>query len=200
MSGTAPKRSRGMAGQVTVMFALMLIVLVAIVGFAVDLGGAWGMRTRFDGILESTEQSCMAQANAVKFSNKPGVTARMEVLELLQRNGFTGKVTVWYTEAPESATGAADRWGGVKVRLQGKWGTAFLSVLGTSELPVTSTSIWTYHPYSTNEVYRPADTADGWDSATLIDGVIQDQTHGSLTYETAPDELVDAVEEAMGAA
>lgn len=189
-----------MGGQVTVLFALCLVVLLGFVGFAIDFGGAWSMRTRFDGILESTEQSCMAQANAVKYSTQPGVTARMQVLELLQRNGFTGKATVWYTEAPESATGAADRWAGVKVRLQGTWGTAFLSVLGARELDVTSTSTWTYHPYSTNEVFRPADTADGWDSATLIDGVIQEQTHGSLSFDTAPEELVDAVEEAMGGA
>ena len=82
----------------------MLIPLSLLIALAVDLGGALAYRTWQGSLLESTRQSCFGEANAVKYAENPGDEARSEVLEMLKANGYTGKATVYYVEAPESTT------------------------------------------------------------------------------------------------
>ena len=118
-------RGGGASAQLTSFFVVMLIPLSLLIALAVDLGGALAYRTWQGSLLESTRQSCFGEANAVKYAENPGDEARSEVLEMLKANGYTGKATVYYVEAPESLCGAADRYAGVYVVLEGTWPSSF---------------------------------------------------------------------------
>jgi len=118
-------RGSGAHAQLTTFFVVMLIPLSLLIALAVDLGGALAYRTWQGSLLESTRQSCFGEANAVKYADNPGEEARSEVLEMLKANGYTGKATVYYVEAPESLCGAADRYAGVYVVLEGTWPSTF---------------------------------------------------------------------------
>ena len=102
-------RGRGARAQLTTFFVVLLLPLSLLIALAVDLGGALAYRTWQGSLLESTRQSCFGEANAVKYAENPGEEARSEVLEMLKANGYTGKATVYYVEAPEDLCGAADR-------------------------------------------------------------------------------------------
>ena len=148
-------RGGGASAQLTSFFVVMLIPLSLLIALAVDLGGALAYRTWQGSLLESTRQSCFGEANAVKYAENPGDEARSEVLEMLKANGYTGKATVYYVEAPESLCGAADRYAGVYVVLEGTWPSSFARFAGVDELKVRSDAVWTLHPYSSTTVCRP---------------------------------------------
>lgn len=95
----------GAHAQLTTFFVVMLIPLSLLIALAVDLGGALAYRTWQGSLLESTRQSCFGEANAVKYADNPGEEARSEVLEMLRANGYTGKATVYYVEAPRACVG-----------------------------------------------------------------------------------------------
>lgn len=139
-------RGSGTHAQLTTFFVVMLIPLSLLIALAVDLGGALAYRTWQGSLLESTRQSCFGEANAVKYADNPGEEARSEVLEMLKANGYTGKATVYYVEAPESLCGAADRYAGVYVVLEGTWPSTFARFAGIDELTVRSDAVWTLHP------------------------------------------------------
>lgn len=78
---------------------------------------------------------------------------------MLKANGYTGKATVYYVEAPESLCGAADRYAGVYVVLEGTWPSTFARFAGIDELKVRSdarldpTSLFIYDGVATGR-YR----------------------------------------------
>ena len=192
-------RGSGAHAQLTTFFVVMLIPLSLLIALAVDLGGALAYRTWQGSLLESTRQSCFGEANAVKYADNPGEEARSEVLEMLRANGYTGKATVYYVEAPESLCGAADRYAGVYVVLEGTWPSTFARFAGIDELKVRSDAVWTLHPYSSTTVWRSADTGNGWCEYTIDkDGNVSANT-GVCSLDDAPESLSKAVRDMLPA-
>ena len=193
------RRGRGARAQLTTFFVVVLIPLSLLIALAVDLGGALAYRTWQGSLLESTRQSCFSEANAVKYADNPGEEARSEVLEMLKANGYTGKATVYYVEAPESLCGAADRYAGGYVVLEGTWPSTFARFAGIDELKVRSDAVWTLHPYSSTAVWRPADTGNGWSEYTIDkDGNVATKT-GVCSLDDAPESLSKALRDILPA-
>lgn len=195
--GSRPLRGHGASAQLTSFFVVMLIPLSLLIALAVDLGGALAYRTWQGSLLESTRQSCFGEANAVKYAENPGDEARSEVLEMLEKNGYTGKATVYYVEAPEELCGAADRYAGVYVVLEGTWPSTFARFAGVDALKVRSDAVWTLHPYSSSKVWRPAETGNGWCEYTIKDdGTVSTKT-GVCSLSDAPKKLSKSVEDML---
>ena len=190
-------RGGGARAQLTSFFVVMLIPLSLLIALAVDLGGALAYRTWQGSLLESTRQSCFGEANAVKYAENPGDEARSEVLEMLKANGYTGKATVYYVEAPESLCGAADRYAGVYVVLEGTWPSSFPRIASVEQLTVRSDTVWTLHAYSSATVRRPADTGNGWCEYTIDkEGSVSTKT-GACSLDDAPEILSKAVRDLL---
>ena len=134
-----------------------------------------------EAVLEAVRQSSLGMSNAVKYSENPGREAREEVVELLSGNGYTGTAEIWYAELPESESGANDRYAGVYVRLSNDTETTFLKLAGRDKLTARSTAVWTIHPYSTGNVYRPADVGNGSLEATFEDGTVTVRDRDAMT-------------------
>ena len=161
MASRKPLRARGLPGQVAVIFVVAISCLLIAVGLGVDVSTAYSAKTGQEAVLEAVRQSSLGMSNAVKYSENPGREAREEVVELLSGNGYTGTAEIWYAELPESESGSNDRYAGVYVRLSNDTETTFLKLAGRDKLTARSTAVWTIHPYSTGNVYRPADVATG---------------------------------------
>ena len=172
MASRKPLRARGLPGQVAVIFVVAISCLLIAVGLGVDVSTAYSAKTGQEAVLEAVRQSSLGMSNAVKYSENPGREAREEVVELLSGNGYTGTAEIWYAELPESESGANDRYAGVYVRLSNDTETTFLKLAGRDKLTARSTAVWTIHPYSTGNVYRPADVGNGSLEATFEDGTV----------------------------
>ena len=193
------RRDRGgLEAQVAVIFAIGLTAFLLILGLGVDFASAFSAKTYQAGSLEAISQSCMEQANSVKFAERPGAEARGQVIELLCESGFSGTARVWYVEAPEADTGPGDRFGGTLVTLSEARETALLSLAGLDELTVRTQEVWVTHPYSSARVWRPAAVDGGWEEVSMEKGRIVSRSSGGATFEGSPAELKSAIEDAMG--
>lgn len=198
MTRASNRENGALEGQVAVIFAIGLTVFLLILGLGVDFSSAFSAKTAQSGALEVISSSCMEQANAVKYAERPGAEARSQVIELLADSGFTGTARVWYVEADEADTGPGDRFGGTLVTLEETQRTALLSLAGLDELTVRSQATWVTHPYSSARVWRPATVDGGWEEVVMEGGGIVSRSSGGATLDTAPAELKDAIGAAMG--
>ena len=177
--------------------------VVALIGL--ELAGtaasnaSYSAKTGQEAVLEAVRQSSLGMSNAVKYSENPGREAREEVVELLSDNGYTGTAEIWYAELPESESGSNDRYAGVYVRLSNDTETTFLKLAGRDKLTARSTAVWTIHPYSTGNVYRPADVGNGSLEATFEDGTVTGRKETATRLADAPGALLDAVRGAAAA-
>ena len=196
MASGKPLRASGLPGQVAVIFIVAIGCLLIAVGLGVDASTAYSAKTGQEAVLEAVRQSSLGMSNAVKYSENPGHEAREEVVELLSDNGYTGAAEIWYAELPESDSGANDRYAGVYVKLSNDTPTTFLKLAGRDKLTARSTAIWTIHPYSTGNVYRPADVGNGSLEATFEDGTVTGRKETAARHADAPAALLDAVRDA----
>lgn len=190
-------RQDGMEAQIAVLFAVGLTVLITLVGLGVDVGMAMSVKTEQGTELEAMSEACMRQANAVKYAQNPGEEARGQVIELLSEGGYTGRALIWYAEAPLSETGGKDRYGGTLVTLDEEMPTTLLGVAGVDSLRPASSRCWVTHAYSSAEVWRPASDGSGWTEVELEDGRVTSRKSASSPFESAPEELKEAVRSAM---
>ena len=165
MASRKPLRTRGLPGQVTVIFVVAISCLLIAVGLGVDVSTAYSAKTGQEAVLEAVRQSSLGMSNAVKYSENPGREAREEVVELLSND----------TE------------------------TTFLKLAGRDKLTARSTAVWTIHPYSTGNVYRPADVGNGSLEATFEDGTVTGRKETATRLADAPGALLDAVRGAAAA-
>lgn len=199
MTSRKPLRTRGLPGQVAVIFVVAISCLLIAVGLGVDVSTAYSAKTGQEAVLEAVRQSSLGMSNAVKYSENPGREAREEVVELLSDNGYTGTAEIRYAELPESESGSNDRYAGVYVRLSNDTETTFLKLAGRDKLTARSTAVWTIHPYSTGNVYRPADVGNGSLEATFEDGTVTGRKETATRLADAPGALLDAVRGAAAA-
>ena len=190
MTSRKPLRTRGLPGQVAVIFVVAISCLLIAVGLGVDVSTAYSAKTGQEAVLEAVRQSSLGMSNAVKYSENPGREAREEVV---------GTAEIWYAELPESESGSNDRYAGVYVRLSNDTETTFLKLAGRDKLTARSTAVWTIHPYSTGNVYRPADVGNGSLEATFEDGTVTGRKETATRLADAPGALLDAVRGAAAA-
>lgn len=186
-----------LGGQIAALFAVGLTVFIALIGLGVDVGRALSDKTAQKNALEAVSEACMAQGNAVKYAQNPGDEARGQVIELLQANGYTGKATVWYAEAPSSETGAKDRYGGTLVELERRTPTTLLGIAGVDLLEPRSERCWVTHSYSSAQVWRPPTDGAGYIEVTMEDGRTVTEKAAAASFADAPRKLVDTVRAAI---
>lgn len=199
MGSTNSRICKGSAlgGQIAVLFAVGLTVFIALIGLGVDVGRALSVKTQQKNALEAVSEACMAQGNAVKYAQNPGDEARAQVVELLQANGYTGRATIWYAEAPSSETGAKDRYGGTLVRLERQTPTTLLGVAGVDVLEPAAERCWVTHSYSSAQVWRPPTDGAGYVEVAMEGGRITSRTSAAASFADAPAKLVDTVRAAI---
>ena len=81
MASRKPLRTRGLPGQVAVIFVVAISCLLIAVGLGVDVSTAYSAKTGQEAVLEAVRQSSLGMSNAVKYSENPGREAREEVVE-----------------------------------------------------------------------------------------------------------------------
>lgn len=197
---TRPTVRGHLEGQALVLFALALTCLCGMAALAVDASGAWRAHSRLVSACELAKDSHLNSLNAVKFSDDPAQASLDIVLDELESDGFQGTWELTYYELPESETGSADRFAGVRVELGQDYRTILAGVLGHQTIQVADALSWSVNPYSSSTVWRPSGvecrrysgtcSASGGASVTASED-IPESAYGSL-----PQDLRDAISSA----
>lgn len=203
------KKRDGLEGQVLVTFVAALLVLVAFAGLAVDSIGAWRVGQMQLDALQSVKETVMNAQEAIKFgAGHTGDNASVDALESVIREHFgnmkttsaVGKLEVQAYELPESQSGLADRYIGVRISTDGTYKTTIASAVGLVKIPVKNELVFLVHPYSSRQVWRPTSGAASmsssyqWRNGVLEGGI----TAHSLDWASLDQDLKDLLTSATG--
>lgn len=203
------KKRDGLEGQVLVTFVAALLVLVAFAGLAVDSIGAWRVGQMQLDALQSVKETVMNAQEAIKFgAGHTGDNASVDALESVIREHFgnmkttsaVGKLEVQAYELPESQSGLADRYIGVRISTDGTYKTTIASAVGLVKIPVKNELVFLVHPYSSRQVWRPTSGAASmsssyqWRNGVLEGGI----TAHSLDWASLDQDLKDLLTSAAG--
>lgn len=203
------KKRDGFEGQVLITFVAALLVLVAFAGLAVDSIGAWRVGQMQLDALQSVKETVMNAQEAIKFgAGHTGDNANVDALESVIREHFgnmkttsaVGKLEVQAYELPESQSGLADRYIGVRISTDGMYMTTIASAVGLVKIPVKNELVFLVHPYSSRQVWRPTSGAASmsssyqWRNGVLEGGI----TAHSLDWASLDQDLKDLLTSATG--
>lgn len=203
------KKRDGFEGQVLITFVTALLVLVAFAGLAVDSIGAWRVGQMQLDALQSVKETVMNAQEAIKFgAGHTGDNASVDALESVIREHFgnmkttsaVGKLEVQAYELPESQSGLADRYIGVRISTDGTYKTTIASAVGLVKIPVKNELVFLVHPYSSRQVWRPTSGAASmsssyqWRNGVLEGGI----TAHSLDWASLDQDLKDLLTSATG--
>lgn len=203
------KKRDGLEGQVLITFVAALLVLVAFAGLSVDSIGAWRVGQMQLDALQSVKETVMNAQEAIKFgAGHTGDNASVDALESVIREHFgnmkttsaVGKLEVQAYELPESQSGLADRYIGVRISTDGTYKTTIASAVGLVEIPVKNELVFLVHPYSSRQVWRPTSGAASmsssyqWRNGVLEGGI----TAHSLDWASLDQDLKDLLTSATG--
>lgn len=203
------KKRDGLEGQVLITFVAALLVLVAFAGLAVDSIGAWRVGQMQLDALQSVKETVMNAQEAIKFgAGHTGDNASVDALESVIREQFgnmktasaVGKLEVQAYELPESQSGLADRYIGVRISTDGTYKTTIASAVGLVKIPVKNELVFLVHPYSSRQVWRPTSGAASmsssyqWRNGVLEGGI----TAHSLDWASLDQDLKDLLTSATG--
>lgn len=203
------KKRDGVKGQVLITFVAALLVLVAFAGLAVDSIGAWRVGQMQLDALQSVKETVMNAQEAIKFgAGQTGDNASVDALESVIREHFgnmkttsaVGKLEVQAYELPESQSGLADRYIGVRISTDGTYKTTIASAVGLVKIPVKNELVFLVHPYSSRQVWRPTSGAASmsssyqWRNGVLEGGI----TAHSLDWASLDQDLKDLLTSATG--
>lgn len=203
------KKRDGLEGQVLITFVTALLVLVAFAGLAVDSIGAWRVGQMQLDALQSVKETVMNAQEAIKFgAGHTGDNASVDALESVIREHFgnmkttsaVGKLEVQAYELPESQSGLADRYIGVRISTDGTYKTTIASAVGLVKIPVKNELVFLVHPYSSRQVWRPTSAAASmsssyqWRNGVLEGGI----TAHSLDWASLDQDLKDLLTSATG--
>lgn len=203
------KKRDGFEGQVLITFVAALLVLVAFASLAVDSIGAWRVGQMQLDALQSVKETVMNAQEAIKFgAGHTGDNASVDALESVIREHFgnmkttsaVGKLEVQAYELPESQSGLADRYIGIRISTDGTYKTTIASAVGLVKIPVKNELVFLVHPYSSRQVWRPTSGAASmsssyqWRNGVLEGGI----TAHSLDWASLDQDLKDLLTSATG--
>src|SRR4051812_13638289 len=123
-------KRRGESGQILILAALVQVVLLALVGFAVDYGVMLVEKTQLQNALDAAS---LAGARSLVDGANPGVAAaQATVTQYLQLHGYTAnaQTTIAVTFPPSPGTGAIES---VRIVVSRVRPTYFIKLVGITQ-------------------------------------------------------------------
>lgn len=209
MTGIPKKTLRERAGAAIVpMVAMLMLVLLAMAGLAVDSSGAWRVRSAQQQTLELCKDSALASLNLLKYTDTPADSTAQLVRDELAAEKFTGTVTIYYkelTEAELKATSSVaiarqNRVAGVYVKLEGAYKPVLSSTFGATSMQVNSELAWYTNPYSDTVVWRPTTLKNKKYVLNYENGRETSKNITTLSSTDSPAALASAIEDGLARA
>lgn len=156
----------GESGNILVMFACSLIVLIFFIGLAVDVSMVLWQKGQLVNDAQLIKNNRFVYQESVRYADKPGEEFEKRALQTLKLNNYEGSGKIYFNEYSRKEE---ERKVKVRVELNKNANTYFFQVFGVKTIPI-STSIDfedTYGEYekdpsgkpNENKVWHPKDLA-----------------------------------------
>lgn len=209
MRRTPKKTLRERAGAAIVpMVAMLMLVLLAMAGLAVDSSGAWRVRSAQQQTLELCKDSALASLNLLKYTDTPADSTAKLVRDELAAERFTGTVTIYYKELTEaelkarsnSAVAQQNRVAAAYVKLSGTYRPVLSSTFGATGMQVDSELAWYTNPYSDTVVWRPSTCKNKKYVIAYENGAETSKNITTLSSTDSPAALASALDDGVARA
>ena len=171
------------------------LVLFAVLSFAIDQSIAYGAKARQENVLDTARSACMDASFALvaKNSEDPGGAFSQLVAKTIRSEGFSGRATVWFYEAPTAYLPSSERLWAIGVQLEQRAPTVFARGFGIESLPVASHRVLVAVPYASESVWRPETVSSG--RYEIAEGADQERVafYPIESLEGFPDEVAAEV-------
>lgn len=150
-------------GGIAPLAVIATFVLFGILSFSVDQGVAYAFKARQENALDSARASCMDASFlfAAKNADNPGRLVAERIVEAVRLQGFDGRATVWFYEAPEGEVPRTERLWLVGMQVEEDVPTVLAHGLGIETIPAASYRVMELVPYSSETHWRPAGSSSG---------------------------------------
>ena len=127
----------GESGNILVMFACSLIVLIFFIGLTVDVSMILWQKGQLVNDAQLIKNNRFVYQDSVRYADNPGEEFEKRALKTLQLNGYEGDGKIYFYEYSQKKE---ERKVKVRVELNKKANTYFFQVFGVKHIPI-STSI-----------------------------------------------------------
>ncbi len=192
-------RIRGERGSLLPLVAMAALMLFAVLSFAIDQSTAYVVKTHQENALDAARSACMDASFALvaKNSEDPGRDFSNLVCKTVRGEGFAGRATVWFYEAPAGLVSDSERLWVVGLQLEERAPTVFAQGFGIEGIPVASHRVVVAVPYAAEKAWRPRQVACGrFETAAIADGGATSFVSVG-TLDGFPEEMVAAVKAAL---
>lgn len=161
MAGRFFRRSE--EGSISPLTMAIVAAMLVIAGITMDWAIAGAQQQVQANDLAAAKDDMMSAPVALELKNSedPGLFCAQTVADSLRRNGYDGKLTVWYYEAAASEVPTSRRAMAWAVQTETAMPSLFLRFSGLGELPIGSFAVGSMMPYSLGDTWRPASTGNG---------------------------------------
>ena len=128
----------GESGNILVMFACSLIVLIFFIGLAVDVSMVLWQKGQLVNDAQLIKDNRFVYQDAVRYAEEPGEKFEEKALQTLKSNNYSGSGKIYFREY--EPRDVRERKVKVRVELNKKADTYFFQVFGVKYIPI-STSI-----------------------------------------------------------
>lgn len=122
-------------GDILILTAVIMVVLIFFIGLSVDLSVVYLRSSRLDDYCQMARDSRFTHESLVTYGDDPGDALYMIIRDALQKNGFSGKMTLTYEEDPPSG---ARRHYSADLSLTETCPLYFLVIFGKDEVTLTN--------------------------------------------------------------
>ena len=153
------KRIHGFAnreeGNIILLFAGVLVILIAFVGLALDMGMLLVRRNELQNLCDLVRESRFAHQDTIRFADDPGLTSYQVATQAIVNNGFGGELTFYYREDTPADN---RRKYIVRTELTEEFEFSFLKVIGLDamDIVVRADGGGDYGESTNDVVWRPA--------------------------------------------
>lgn len=178
---------------------MCVLVLFAVLAFAVDQGIAYAAKARQENALDAARSACMdaSFALAAKNDENPGRLIANLVTRTVREEGFAGRVRVWFFEAPADVLPATERLWAIGMQLEEDVSTVFARGYGIDSLPAASHRVVLATPYASECVWRPDMRACGRYEVSAGADLATSRYTELADLDAFPDEMVAEVRGAL---
>ena len=155
-------------GNVLVMFAAALVVMIFFVGLAMDASVVLMAHSRLNGMCQLVAQDRLTYQDTVRYSEQPGTDFSKCIIQTLGANGFSNKGEFYFTE--DTRTENARHYK-ARIVLHGSCDTYFLKLFGLKKINFAAQTDFddTYGEPNDNVVWSPSAPASYYSGRYTFD-------------------------------
>jgi|GEM_PF-912970 hypothetical protein len=122
-------------GNITLLFAATLVLLIFFIGVSLDLGMIYMERNELIDLCQVIREDRFTYQDTIRFAENPGLTSYRIISDTMADNGFDGTVKVYFSERePESNY----RYYRIRTKLSVKYSYSFLRLFGLNSATVSA--------------------------------------------------------------